>query len=183
MIRSWVASETQRYARLCFHKHDFLEILTLFRARLKARGYPPHVINEGIDKVDYVSVQHDTLHFKVKLPDCAICIAQTATQPQHLCLNSSSSSTQAVYDTGSGLKRPKRFQEEVSTESRRYLTFMAKSPLADHRQELTRSLSRGLNKAENLAGLPLSTISVAWKTGKNLSTVLADSNRKSLLQR
>jgi hypothetical protein len=81
MVRSWVASETQRYARLCFYRHDFTEITKLFKSRLMARGYPPHVVDEEIAKVDYDSVQHETLHMEVKLPDCALCNAQAATHP------------------------------------------------------------------------------------------------------
>ena len=87
MVRSWVASETQRYARLCFYRHDFTEITKLFKSRLMARGYPPHVVDEEIAKVDYDSVQHETLHMEVKLPDCALCNAQAATHPNPIAPN------------------------------------------------------------------------------------------------
>ena len=52
-----------------------------------ARGYPPHVVDEEIAKVDYDSVQHETLHMEVKLPDCALCNAQAATHPNPIAPN------------------------------------------------------------------------------------------------
>ena len=183
MIWSWVASETQRYARLCCHKHDFMKIITLFKARLKARGYPQHVIDEEINKVNSVSVQHDTLHLIVKLPDCTLCRVQAAAHPKPQFLTVSMPSAYPTSESTPSAKIAKRNRNEDVVESKRYLTLTAIQPLVDHRKELTSLLSRGIHRAESLVQLPPSSIQIAWKTPKNLSSSFADSNRKSLLKR
>ena len=178
MVKSWVASETMRYARLCFHKHDFMEIINLFKARLKARGYPPHVIDDGISKIDYVSVQHETMHFAVKLSDCVLCEAQAATHP--------TPSVPPSYADPNRLARSGKVAKIREggdvVEARRYLTLTAIQPLVEHRKDIARSLTRGLRRAERITGLAKSNIQIAWKTPKNLSSVFAGHNRKSLVQ-
>jgi hypothetical protein len=178
MVRSWVASETMRYARLCFHKHDFMEIIILFKARLKARGYPPHVIDDEINKVDYVLVQHETLHLVVKLSDCVFCEAQAATHPILIVPTSSAHPNRP----GHSAKVAKIRKEDDVVESHRYLTLTALQPLVEHKKDVARSLNRGLHKAEGVAGLNKSNVRIAWKTPRNLSSVFANYNRKSLVQ-
>ena len=69
-----------------------------------------------------------------------------------------------------------------AVESYRYLTLTALQPLVEHKKDIARSLNRGLQKAERIASLEKSNIRIAWKTPKNLGSVFADSNRKSLVQ-
>lgn len=178
MIRSWVASETMRYARLCFHRQDFMEIIILFKARLKARGYPPHVIDDEINKVDYVLVQHETLHLVVKLSDCVFCEAQAAAHPTPFVPTSSAHPNQPAHRA----KVAKIREGDDAVESYRYLMLTALQPLVEHKKDIARSLNRGLQKAERIASLEKSNIRIAWKTPRNLSSVFADSNRKSLVQ-
>ena len=178
MVKSWVASETMRYARLCFHKHDFMEIINLFKARLKARGYPPHVIDDGISKIDYVLVQHETMHFAVKLSDCVLCETQAATHPTPSVPPSSADPNRLARSD----KVAKIREGGDVVEARRYLTLTAVQPLVEHRKDIARSLTRGLHRAERITGLTKSNIQIAWKTPKNLSSVFAGHNRKSLVQ-
>jgi hypothetical protein len=77
VLRSWVASETRRIARLCFRKQDFDTIASSFKERLIRRGYPLEVIHIEMSKVDWLSTQHNLLHKDVKLVGCALCQAAT----------------------------------------------------------------------------------------------------------
>jgi hypothetical protein len=181
MIRSWVASETQRYARLCFHKQDFVNIITQFKARLRARGYPPHVIHEEINKIDYESVQHETLHLKVKLSDCNFCKVQAAAPNLNL---TSLAAPFANPNQSTRYAELEQTQEGGDVQSsRKFLALTAVQPLVERRKIINRLLTKGFNKAEEIAGLDNSRIQIAWKTPRNLSGVFADCNRKSLVQR
>jgi len=171
MLRSWVASETQRIARLCFKKQDFDKYINLFKERLLKRSYPLDIINFEIAKVDHSTIQHGLLHEEVNIADCALC--QTATQ---VLVPGTVGASEHPYPKLSHKSKKSKLSSLVKTR----ITILPMLPNLTRDAKHTKDLIHAsLAKLEAIGGLERSSSLLAWKGIGNLSTVFSRAASKA----